>query len=175
MLIIINFGGDQSLEDKEMAKKVTKIIKNPGCRTDSIQSKKENKKRQLSYVALKGTLCTVVLFSLTTGYKKYQLETNIKNSGINNQISEDIATQKIKIINSPTDHAITGSSKINSEAMISGNNVLIRETPKINAKIVKRAVFGSLVEVIDQEGKWVKISNPGQQFTGWVEKIYLNF
>ena len=60
-------------------------------------------------------------------------------------------------------------------AMIAGNNVIIRETPKINGKIITRAIFGISVDIIEEDGKWVRINNPGQHVTGWVEKVYLNY
>jgi hypothetical protein len=29
--------------------------------------------------------------------------------------------------------------------------------------------------IIEEDGKWVRINNPGQHVTGWVEKVYLNY
>ncbi len=60
-------------------------------------------------------------------------------------------------------------------AFISGSNAAIREKPALNSKIIERAVFGSNVELIAQEGKWVQVRSTGQDVTGWVEKIYLSY
>ena len=67
------------------------------------------------------------------------------------------------------------SLALNGTAFISGSNAAIRERPAINGKIIERAVFGSNVELITQEGKWVQVRSPGQNISGWIEKAYLSF
>ena len=67
------------------------------------------------------------------------------------------------------------SISLNGTAFISGSNAAIRERPAINGKIIERAVFGSNVELITQEGKWVQVRSPGQNISGWIEKAYLSF
>ena len=67
------------------------------------------------------------------------------------------------------------SLALNGTAFISGSNAAIRERPAINGKIIERAVFGSNVELITQEGKWAQVRSPGQNISGWIEKAYLSF
>jgi hypothetical protein len=66
--------------------------------------------------------------------------------------------------------AVTGTT-----AFVSGNNVLIRANPKLNAKIVGKAIFGTSIEVIAYDGNWVQINSPAQNLSGWTEKMRLNF
>ena len=65
--------------------------------------------------------------------------------------------------------------QVSGTAFVSGSNAAIRERPAINAKIIERAVFGSNVELITQEGKWVQVRSTGQNISGWIEKAYLSF
>jgi hypothetical protein len=67
------------------------------------------------------------------------------------------------------------SIELTGSAFVSGSNAAIRERPAINAKIVERAVFGSNVELLSQEGKWVQVRSTGQNVSGWIEKAYLSF
>jgi hypothetical protein len=60
-------------------------------------------------------------------------------------------------------------------AFVSDNNVLIREKPKINAKILGRAIFGTSIEVLMLDGKWPRIYSSAQDLSGWTEKSGLNF
>ncbi|WP_350356542.1 SH3 domain-containing protein [Methylocystis iwaonis] len=43
------------------------------------------------------------------------------------------------------------------------------------AKILGRAVYGSRVEVLGQDGRWVQVHAIGQTVAGWVERAGLNF
>ncbi|MCC3246474.1 SH3 domain-containing protein [Methylocystis sp. WRRC1] len=60
-------------------------------------------------------------------------------------------------------------------ALVSGNNAAIREAPRANAKILDRAVFGSSVDVIGEDGRWAQVHAVGQNVSGWIEKGSLNF
>jgi len=60
-------------------------------------------------------------------------------------------------------------------ALISRVNAAIREAPRLNAKILDRAVFGSSVDVIGQEHDWAQVRAPAQNVSGWIEKSALNF
>jgi hypothetical protein len=60
-------------------------------------------------------------------------------------------------------------------ALISDNGVLVRESPKLNAKVLDRAIFGTSVDVVELDGKWVKIHSSAQNLDGWTEKSRLNF
>lgn len=76
-----------------------------------------------------------------------------------------------------TEAASTGhkSIELTGSAFVSGSNAAIRERPAINAKILERAVFGSNVELLSQDGKWVQVRSTGQNISGWIEKAYLSF
>jgi hypothetical protein len=67
------------------------------------------------------------------------------------------------------------SIDVSGSAFVSGSNAAIRERPAINAKIIERAVFGSNVELLSQEGKWVQVRSTGQNLSGWIERAYLSF
>ena len=67
------------------------------------------------------------------------------------------------------------SVDMSGSAFVSGSNAAIRERPAINAKILERAVFGSNVELLSQEGKWVQVRSTGQNVSGWIERAYLSF
>ena len=60
-------------------------------------------------------------------------------------------------------------------ALVSKIDVPVRDAPRRNGKILDKAVYGSYVDVIGQDGKWVQVRATGQHLTGWVEKADLNF
>jgi len=60
-------------------------------------------------------------------------------------------------------------------ALVSRIDVPIRDAPRRDGKIVNKAVYGSYVEVLGQDGAWVQVRATGQNVTGWVEKASLNF
>lgn len=60
-------------------------------------------------------------------------------------------------------------------ARIVGNNVPIRSAPKINGKILERAVWGDPVEVIGTEGEWAQIRSAKKNTTGWIIQAELKF
>jgi hypothetical protein len=60
-------------------------------------------------------------------------------------------------------------------ALISRIDVPVRDAPRRDGKIVNKAVYGSYVEVLGQDGAWVQVRATGQNITGWVEKASLNF
>jgi hypothetical protein len=156
-------------------RKVSKKTKPSPARTNKNQSEKEIRNRKLFSVTVKGILGTIVLFSLIVGYIKYQSQQNINKLLVSNKSPDLADTQKSKTIVDLKDKGSTLSPIKNIEAIISGNNVVIRETPKLNGKVVSRAIFGTSVEIIEVEEKWAKIHSPGQKVVGWVEKSYLNF
>lgn len=71
----------------------------------------------------------------------------------------------------------TGVSQaaIGTTAFVSGNNVLIREHPKPNSKVLGKAIFGTSIEVLAFDGNWVQIRSPAQNLSGWTEKMRVNF
>jgi len=60
-------------------------------------------------------------------------------------------------------------------AFVSGNNVLIRENPKLNSRVLGKAIFGTSVDVTASDGKWIQIKSPAQNLSGWTERASLNF
>jgi hypothetical protein len=60
-------------------------------------------------------------------------------------------------------------------ALVSGNDVAIREAPRDNARVLGVAVFGTMVDVTTQDGKWAQVRTGGQGAGGWVEKAGLHF
>lgn len=60
-------------------------------------------------------------------------------------------------------------------AFVSDNNVIIRESPKLSSKILGRAIFGTSIEALAFDGKWVQIHSSAQNLSGWTEKTRLNF
>lgn len=87
--------------------------------------------------------------------------------------SDDV--RSIRNADHPKDlNAKTIKSSVTS-ALVSGNNVLIRENPKINGKVLGKVIFGTSIDVIGYEGKWVQIHSSAQNLRGWTEKISLNF
>lgn len=95
-----------------------------------------------------------------------------------------VDSKRTKAVSAPSQHKTSAKDarpdnskpiSLIGTAFISGSNAAIRERPALNAKILERAVFGSNVELIAQEGKWVQVRSTGQDVTGWVEKIYLSF
>ena len=67
------------------------------------------------------------------------------------------------------------SIQLTGTAFVSGSNAAIREKPAINAKVIERAVFGSNIELLSKDGKWVQVRSTGQNISGWIEKAYLSF
>ena len=112
---------------------------------------------------MRSIFATILLFLTIIGFYHYSKEFN----------PTSIYDAKVpRLVNKNSNEQ---SHQAKTTAMISGNNVIIRETPKINGKIITRAIFGISVDIIEEEGKWVRINNPGQHVTGWVEKVYLNY
>jgi hypothetical protein len=60
-------------------------------------------------------------------------------------------------------------------ALVSKIDVPVRDAPRRNGKVLDKAVYGSYLDVIGQDGKWVQVRATGQHLTGWVEKADLNF
>jgi hypothetical protein len=60
-------------------------------------------------------------------------------------------------------------------ALVSKIDVPVRDAPRRNGKILDKAVYGSYVDVIGQDGKWVQVRATRQHLTGWMEKADLNF
>jgi hypothetical protein len=60
-------------------------------------------------------------------------------------------------------------------ARIVGNNVPIRSVPKINGKILERAIWGDPVEVVGREGEWAQIRSAKKNTTGWISQAELKF
>ncbi len=71
-------------------------------------------------------------------------------------------------------HKSTAPTRLGS-ALVSKIDVLVRDAPRRDASILNKAVYGSYVEVIAQDGRWVQVRATGQNVTGWVEKSGLNF
>lgn len=68
----------------------------------------------------------------------------------------------------------TASTRLGA-ALVSKVDADIRDAPRQNAKVLKRAPYGAYVEVIGQDGKWAHVHATGQNVTGWVDKAGLNF
>jgi len=62
-----------------------------------------------------------------------------------------------------------------TSATVQGTSVAVRSAPKLNAKIVNRAHFGTRVEVTGHDGGWVKIHGAQPDISGWMEETYLKF
>lgn len=60
-------------------------------------------------------------------------------------------------------------------AIVSKIDVPVRDAPRRNGKILDKAIYGSYVDLIGQDGRWVQVRATGQHVTGWVEKSDLNF
>jgi hypothetical protein len=60
-------------------------------------------------------------------------------------------------------------------ARIVGNNVPIRSVPKINGKILERALWGDPIEVVGREGEWAQIRSTRKNITGWISQVDLKF
>jgi hypothetical protein len=85
-----------------------------------------------------------------------------------------IASQKTTTADKSGTEARTAPTRLGS-ALVSRIDVPIRDAPRRDAKIVNKAVYGSYVEVLGQDGAWVQVRATGQNVTGWVEKASLNF
>jgi hypothetical protein len=60
-------------------------------------------------------------------------------------------------------------------ALVSRIDLPVRDAPRRDAKVLARAVYGSRVEVVAQDGGWAQVRATGQNVAGWVEKAGLNF
>jgi len=92
----------------------------------------------------------------------------IVRNGIERQ--RDVSDRKNSPERTDGNHVGAGST-----AFVSSNNVIIRENPKPNSKVLGKAIFGTSVEVLAFNGNWVQIRSSAQNLSGWTEKMRLNF
>jgi hypothetical protein len=85
-----------------------------------------------------------------------------------------IARQKTATADKSIADAKAAPSRLES-ALVSKIDLPIRDAPRGEAKILGRAVYGSRVEVLGQDGRWAQVRAIGQNAAGWVEKAGLNF
>ncbi len=85
-----------------------------------------------------------------------------------------IARQKTATADKSTADAKASPARVES-ALVSKIDLPIRDAPRGDAKILGRAVYGSRVEVLGQDGRWAQVRAIGQNAAGWVEKAGLNF
>ncbi|WP_281932813.1 SH3 domain-containing protein [Methylocystis iwaonis] len=85
-----------------------------------------------------------------------------------------ITRQKTATADKSTADAKVYPSRLDS-ALVSKIDLPIRDAPRGDAKILGRAVYGSRVEVLGQDGRWAQVLAIGQNAAGWVEKAGLNF
>jgi hypothetical protein len=85
-----------------------------------------------------------------------------------------IARQKTATADKSIADAKAAPSRSES-ALVSKIDLPIRDAPRGDAKILGRAVYGSRVEVLGQDGRWAQVRAIGQNAAGWVEKAGLNF
>ena len=94
------------------------------------------------------------------------------------EISHSKREEKTRHASAPVHERAPNAQKsvdMYGSAFVSGSHAAIREKPAINAKIIERAVFGSKVELLSQDGKWVQVRSTGQNVSGWIERAYLSF
>jgi hypothetical protein len=87
---------------------------------------------------------------------------------------QKIPRQKAATADKSTADAKAAPARLDSE-LVPKIDLPIRDAPRGEAKILGRAVYGSRVEVLGQDGRWAQVRAIGQNAAGWVEKAGLNF
>jgi hypothetical protein len=85
-----------------------------------------------------------------------------------------IARQKTPTADRSTAEAKSAPARLDS-ALVAKIDLPVKDAPRGDAKILGRTVYGSRVEVLAQDGRWVQVRAIGQNLAGWVEKAGLNF
>jgi hypothetical protein len=117
--------------------------------------------------------------SIKPGAKKYGVPVlkNIGLAGIALTCAFIIFSQSDRIARLAQDSSprMRNAEPKGGNARIVGNNVPIRSVPKINGKILERAIWGDPVEVVGKEGEWMQIRSARQNTTGWISQAELKF
>lgn len=115
--------------------------------------------------------------SMYPGAKKYGVPVlkNLAFAGIFLACAFVIFPQSDRIARLAQDISTRDEQPKSGNARIVGNNVPIRAVPKINGKILERAVWGDPVEVINKEGEWAQIRSNKKNTTGWISQADLKF
>jgi hypothetical protein len=111
-----------------------------------------------------GALCALIYTSAAPRQTKH----------VASEKQKIIARQKTATGDKSTADAKAAPERLDS-ALVSKIDLPIRDAPRGEAKILGRAVYGSRVEVLGQDGRWAQVRAIGQNAAGWVEKAGLNF
>jgi hypothetical protein len=111
-----------------------------------------------------GALCALI----------YTSAAPYKTMHVTGEKQKTIARQKTAAADKSSADAKAAPSRSES-ALVSKIDLPIRDAPRGDAKILGRAVYGSRVEVLGQDGRWVQVHAIGQTVAGWVERASLNF
>lgn len=111
-----------------------------------------------------GALCALIYTSAASRQTKH----------VASEKQKIIARQKTATADRSTADAKAAPARLGS-ALVSKIDLPIRDAPRGEAKILGRAVYGSRVEVLGQDGRWAQVRAIGQNAAGWVEKAGLNF
>jgi hypothetical protein len=85
-----------------------------------------------------------------------------------------IARQKTATADKSILQARSASARPDS-AHVAKIDLPVKDAPRGDAKILGRTVYGTRVEVLAQDGRWVQVRAIEQNLAGWVEKAGLNF
>lgn len=100
------------------------------------------------------------------------------------RVKEAALARQTGLVSQPNEHKAAVAEKhaerrfagsLTGSAFVNGSNAAIRAKPAINGRILDHSAFGTNVDLIAQEGKWVKVYSPDRNISGWIERAHLSF
>ncbi|MGG0738756.1 N-acetylmuramoyl-L-alanine amidase [Niallia taxi] len=112
-------------------------------------------------------------YQVITTLSKDMTVTILSNDGNWTKIQSQSGTGWVnsEYISSATTQAPTEISQDNTTAVVSENDINVRDTASLNGEVIGKLAEGTVIHIVAEDGDWVKIQFSGN--TGWVYKSLL--
>ncbi|MCT2343182.1 N-acetylmuramoyl-L-alanine amidase [Bacillales bacterium AN1005] len=112
-------------------------------------------------------------YQVITTLSKNMTVTILSNEGIWTKIQSQSGTGWVnsEYISSATTQAPAEDSQDDTTAVVSENNINVRDTASLNGEVIGKLAEGTVIHIVAEDGDWVKIQFSGN--TGWVYKSLL--
>ncbi|MEI2462629.1 N-acetylmuramoyl-L-alanine amidase [Niallia taxi] len=112
-------------------------------------------------------------YQVITTLSKNMTVTILSNEGNWTKIQSQSGTGWVnsEYISSATTQAPAEDSQDDTTAVVSENNINVRDTASLNGEVIGKLAEGTVIHIVAEDGDWVKIQFSGN--TGWVYKSLL--
>ena len=112
-------------------------------------------------------------YQVITTLSKNMAVTILSNEGNWTKIQSQSGTGWVnsEYISSATTQAPAEDSQDDTTAVVSENNINVRDTASLNGEVIGKLAEGTVIHIVAEDGDWVKIQFSGN--TGWVYKSLL--